>query len=729
MNLTVEDTQPPSAGTESSPAGRWARIRPWLLSWEIYSIVIVAAILRLYRMDTSEFSGDQTILFRMAYDAVHYGLIPATSNGSSIHTMNPPIAVYFLMIPAAISSDPLWATVWTGLFNVAAVLLAYIFTRRYYGRFAAIIAASLYTTAQTTIVFSRFIWQPSMIAPFTVLFMFALFQGVIEHRKGWFFPAVVLLGILLQLHELTVFLVVPLFVTVLLVPSTIRLRDIVLGGSTLLIVYAPYLVWEKASHFFDIKMLFVKTNVPAVIDDRAWTFYERFLNAYYYDDKFLHGTFYDPTAIAHSAVFPILPLLVGMRIILELCLLGGFALAAWAILRNINTAKKVSSPSDPIARLLAGARTWWHNLRADQLACGLLIMLLWQIVPVLALTRHGPPIHLHYLLVIVPGPFIFIGVFIARAVAWFQRQKPARFWNGMRYVTYAALAIVLAVQLAGSSASLVDMTNGINNHIFGYNDLGSLEHAFQEADQVALEHHISRIYGTLSVIDDFDSLLAGFPYLASRLHTPSTLFESTSCMVLPSPREGPAVMLTRSTDILTPVLLNKYAKVTLVDEPPVLGSSPFKLYIVTPNPYRQAAPAQSGFTGQLQEIDARVLNLGGQFPPTLVTRWTLLQPAPPQSRVTYNYIMKETPDLSGAAPVTSTCLLTSMRAGDQLIATFPLARNAAAASSFTISAQYLVKTPHVIVLGPLRFETFQLDGTPVPLQSMGGGNVVTVTSR
>ena len=102
------------------------------------------------------------------------------------------MAVYFLMIPALFSPDPLWATVMTALFNVAAVLLTYIFTRRYFGRLAATIAALLYATAQTTIVFSRFIWQPNLIAPFTVLFMFALFWGTVERRKGWLFPAMLL---------------------------------------------------------------------------------------------------------------------------------------------------------------------------------------------------------------------------------------------------------------------------------------------------------------------------------------------------------------------------------------------------------------------------------------------------------------------------------------------------------------------------------------------------------
>ena len=694
--------------------------------WEIYIILLIAGILRLYRLDTSEFSGDQTFLLRLAYDAVHYSLIPATSNGSSIHTANAPMAVYFLMIPALFSPDPLWATVMTALFNIAAVLLTYIFTRRYFGRLAATIAALLYATAQTTIVFSRFIWQPSLIAPFTVLFMFALFWGAVERRKGWFFPAMLLLGVLVQLHEITILLAVPLLVAILLAPKTIRLRDIVFGFISLLVIYAPFLVWEVTSKFSDIPVTLIVTKRPPVIDDSAFTFYKRFLNAYYdNDNEFLHGTYYDPTGSAHSAVFKLLPILVFMRYILELCLSGGFALAVGSLLRPQDKVRQDEAAKAPpkkpaaVARFFSGLRHWWTNLRADPKACGLLLMLLWQIVPVLALTRHGPPIQLHYLLMIVPGPFIFIGIFLTRLISRFRWQEPAKLWNKVSYATYALVAFILVIQLLGSSASLVDTTNGINNHIFGYNDIGSLEHAFQEADRVAQEHHLSRVYVTLSTTDDYDSLLLGFPYLASQMHTPATLFESTSCLVLPSPGEGSAVMLTRSTDTLALALLSHFATATLVDEPPVLGSTLFKLYIVTPRPFTQPA-TRAGFAGQLQLIDSQVQQLGLRFPPMFISRWTLLHSEQPASRTTYNYVM----DLHSARSTQSTCLLTSVRAGDQLVATFPISQNDIKAHSFSITSQFLVKSPYTITLGALHFETFRLKSISVTLRGINGSDTV-----
>ena len=107
------------------------RIRSWLSAWEIYPIVLIAAFLRLYQINTTEFDEDQAMVFRMAHDAIYHGLIPATSNIASIRIVNPPAVIYLLMLPAAFSANPIWGAIFVGLFNVMAVLLTYIFVRRY----------------------------------------------------------------------------------------------------------------------------------------------------------------------------------------------------------------------------------------------------------------------------------------------------------------------------------------------------------------------------------------------------------------------------------------------------------------------------------------------------------------------------------------------------------------------------------------------------------------------
>jgi len=141
------------------PTPGHSRLRSWLLTWEIYPILLVTGFLCLYRINTTEFNTDQALIFSMARDAIRYGLLPMTSNASSLGISNPPGVIYILMLPALFSANPVWAAVQQGLFTTAAVLLAYFFVRRYYGRLAGIVAALLYGTSASTIHYGRFIWQ------------------------------------------------------------------------------------------------------------------------------------------------------------------------------------------------------------------------------------------------------------------------------------------------------------------------------------------------------------------------------------------------------------------------------------------------------------------------------------------------------------------------------------------------------------------------------------------
>jgi 4-amino-4-deoxy-L-arabinose transferase-like glycosyltransferase len=688
-----------------------ATIRSCLLAWEIYPILLVAAFLRLYRLDTSAFSGDQSTLFLLAYNAVQQGLIPATSNGASILTMHPPATIFLLMLPALFSSDPIWGVVMTALFNVAAVLITYIFTRRYYGRLAGSIAALLFATAGTSIVFSRFIWQPNLLAPFVTLYIYSLFRGVVERRKGWLFPALFLLGLMYQLHELTLLLAVPLLAAILLAPHTIRLRDLLLACTCLLLLFAPYLVWEASSGFADVHTALDLTGTTAHFDTQALTFYMRLLRSYYYDERFLPSSyfdpllhaFYDPKGSAGSAVFKLLPLLNWSYHILVLLLAGGFITAGALIVRGI-------------AKTSERLHSWWSNLRADPERCGLVVLIVWQLAPPLILARHSAPVHQHYLFLTIPGPFILIGLCVSRLLNWLRQRGQALRWQGLRYAIYTLTALLLGAQLAGSTAALSDTVHGINSHVFGYNDLGSLQHALREADQVAQQQHFNRIYITISASDDS---LTGLPFLATSLRTPNTLFDSTHCLVLPAPASGPALLLARSSDSLALSLLNSFATATLIDRPALLGTSPLRLYIVRPLSHARQASASDDFVNNLQLLQSYPQQLPTRGATFLVTGWTLQHAEQPAARTSYTYMLTAR---AAALSIASECTLTSMRAGDQLLTTFNLPRGAIPPQAFRLTAQLLVSSPYIITRGPLRFETVVTQGQPETLRTRNGND-------
>src|SRR5689334_25383536 len=101
MKLVLPKKAAAQTGDDKPPRWNGLHLPSWFFSWEIYLILLLAAGLRLYRLDFTEFDGDQANIFRMAYGALHQGMLVATANGASIRILNPPAVIYLLMIPAA----------------------------------------------------------------------------------------------------------------------------------------------------------------------------------------------------------------------------------------------------------------------------------------------------------------------------------------------------------------------------------------------------------------------------------------------------------------------------------------------------------------------------------------------------------------------------------------------------------------------------------------------------
>src|SRR6266568_3764376 len=382
-------------------------------SWEIIPILLVAGFLRFYQINTTELDDDQAKLYRMAYDAVHHGLVPTTSNIASIGIAHPPGVIYLFMPIAALSANPLWGAVLVGVFTTAAAVLTYFFARRYYGRFAGVVAALLYTTAAKPLNYARFIWQPNLMTPFVILY---------------------------QMHPTTLLLAIPLLVAMVLAPGTLRWRDLALAVVLPLVIFFPYLVWEVFTRFADVHTIFTLAKQHAHIDSQALHFYRLFLSPY---DQL-------PTD-PHSVVRMLVPVLSWLAIFVPLLTLGGFVTAGLLLLWS-KVVSGVSRVGTSSRMTLAGALwSWWKEFRAAPYRCGLLLLLTWQIVPLLILSRHSIALHSQYFFMFLPGPFILIGLLLAKAVEWFQAQ--GRQWNILRYGTYALATLVIITQLVGSTAA------------------------------------------------------------------------------------------------------------------------------------------------------------------------------------------------------------------------------------------------------------------------------------
>jgi hypothetical protein len=328
------------------------------------------------------------------------------------------------------------------------------------------------------------------------------------------------------------------------------------------------------------------------------------------------------------------------------------------------------------------------------------VVLTWQVVPLLILSRHGLDLFPHYFIVFMPGPFILIGFFLAVVARWFQRFG---LWEKIVRSSIVLLVTLIAIaQFVGSTAAVIDF--GYGNFTDTqlaypyYNDLSSLQRALAEADQVAQQRHFNRVYITTDMATQ-----TALQYLSEQMRTPTTLFDDTRCVVLPNPAEGPAVLLIGPYDILTGTLLPHFGKATLVDELPRLGGPPFRLYIV--HSAEQHFARGNAFVDNLQLLDTKPWRFSFNNTSWLATDWSLLHSAQPGSRTTYMYNLVETPDGISNQSRGSDCVFTSMRAGDQVIVAFHLPKGNPMYSSISIKAEFQESVPYNLSYGPISLET------------------------
>lgn len=732
MKLSLQET--PVPGPFNAEAGdkfimRRYRLYSWLSCWEIYPILLIATLLRFYMINRTEFDGDQATIFSMARDAVSHGVLVATSNVASIGIVNPPAIIYILMLPAAFSANPLWGAVMTAFFATLSVLLTYVFVHRYYGRVAATIATLLYATAALPVFYSRFIWQQNLLLFFVPLYIFFLFHGAVARQRGWFALAFLLLGLLVQLHGSGLLLVVPLLVALAVAPSTVRWHDIVLGLLLVGLIYAPYMLWEASVHFYDISVLFNTTGRPSIFDAQALVLYQFLLSPY----NIL-------SISARSWLFPFIPLFTiiwwvttGLVVISALLALGlAFGLRA-----------APGRVSESGSMVLKKVRLWWSDFSASPYRCGLSILLSWQIVPLLSLLRHSIKLYPHYFIMFMPGPFILVGLFIAKAIAWLRRR--GRWAVIGRGILWSGITVIVTAQTIGAAVSVVDLTSGnfvdSNRTLAGlyYNDLNSLQQALSETDQIAQKHHLNHVY-----IDADEATIDAFRYLSAQMHTPTTIF-SDACPLLPSLAHGPVVLLVGPHSDLTETLLPRFVTASLVATPARLGGPPFHIYLLSS--VRQPLTVQDTLASNLQLVGTQSFTF--HYAPFVLTRWHFLHSQSSADETLYSYNMMPMPSIAGVPslydrgnssnkiyhPVkqikTVKCALTSVQAGDQLLVSFRLPSGYQMPLNLKIQASTIKRDdiPFGLPSFTLAFETFRpLHTTQQTLLSSTGRNFVSISS-
>lgn len=350
-------------------------------SGKAMAIVILAACLRLGRLDLVEFKLDEAKHCKAALDLLQ-GHLPMVGSISSLGMAKPPLMTYLMAIPFSISKDPVLATGFVALLNVGAVIGCYLLARRHFGERVGLISSLLFAVSPWAVVYSRKIFTADLLPPFTVLFFGALFAAIIRRKGHWLILAFFWLACLIQINPVAISYV-PLLIMLLVIYRS-RVKPLSLLGGLLVftMMFVPYIYYDIIHGMANLKTMLQVSGAAAELD----------LDSVKYAVQLISG--YGYHSLAGGSFESFLSQRIGLAWLdaLETVLFfGGLVYLIWQV-----------------------ARGW--RLKHDTAACS--ILLLWFLTPVLATARHSIPLYPHYFTILYPVQFIIVALFVEKMLEW-----------------------------------------------------------------------------------------------------------------------------------------------------------------------------------------------------------------------------------------------------------------------------------------------------------------------
>lgn len=381
----------------------------------VICILLLAAFLRLYNIsDYMTFLGDEgrdVLIVKGMLEGDLTFLGPRSSAGDFF--MGP--AYYYMMAPALFLSglDPVGPAIMVALIGVATTFLVYFIGKRFFSERAGLFAAALYASSPLVIVYSRSSWNPNVLPFFALLLMYTTFKGVgAKHPWKYLVPTGMLLGIAIQLHYLSLFLIgiVTLYIFFGLWYSKGKIQviepiknylQILLG---FLITLLPFLAFEARHGFPNFKSIF----------------------------SFIFGDTLQDTGYQHDSSFSSHIIDIVYRLSARLVLhsplsdisqqYSPMALNIWYV----------------VAALIALASVAYLFLVKDKRV--VLLLSLWLFVSIFLFGVYKKEINDYHMVILFPLPFLLVGNFLAN-LGTMGKKKWHMFFVLLSFVLFFSLFI------------------------------------------------------------------------------------------------------------------------------------------------------------------------------------------------------------------------------------------------------------------------------------------------
>ena len=259
-------------------------MKKWFPRVLLALILIFAAFLRLYRIeDYMTFLGDEGRDVLVVYNILH-GHLTLLGPTSSVGGFFLGPIYYYFMAPFLLlfNYNTVGPAVMVALFGIFTVWFVYKIGSEFFNKATGLVAAFLFSISPIVIAYSRSSWNPNLMPIFTLFTLYSVYKGLQANKNRYFVLAGILLGILMQLHYLSVFVAAIIVVYVAVIHIILNnqkknsiflktlqtvVKQIGLGIAGFVIGWSPFLAFEVRHGFPNIisitKFVFSSPDVSA----------------------------------------------------------------------------------------------------------------------------------------------------------------------------------------------------------------------------------------------------------------------------------------------------------------------------------------------------------------------------------------------------------------------------------------------------------------------------------
>ncbi len=332
--------------------------------------------MRLLWPTYTAFGFDEAQVSRLALLFAQDGIFPALGMQSSTGIPNFPAVTWLYAIPFRLSTNPVYANLFTGLINVAAIAGVWRLAT-VWGRKPALVSALLFASAPWLVFYSRNIWSQNWLVPLSVLWAVAAVLGIGRQRFWWLVLHVMLAGFVLQVHYAGIALVLGSAWLVLRFKLWQRWPEVLIGSALAILCMLPTFRHIFVDNPETLTQLNSVLDQPSQLSPLAWQQTFDLGRASGWDTLWL-GTDWQWPALQQS-------LLTLGSLGLALGIGSSLALAVWKF------AQSFSAPPTEDTVLISLLPIW-------TVASGLFFM------------RSSTPVFIHYQLASVPALFLACGL-------------------------------------------------------------------------------------------------------------------------------------------------------------------------------------------------------------------------------------------------------------------------------------------------------------------------------